>query len=75
MKREWFVTYEVTSRSIVITKFGENPHEITAEEASALRDDLLAATVAEHEHRMLRDDGLLRSDEAPGNGKQQEGAR
>lgn len=54
--REWFVSYDVTGRSIVLQKAGDNEHQINTAEASLLRDELLAATVAEHEHRMLRGD-------------------
>ena len=52
--RHWFVSYDVTARTITLTFFGEDEHPITYEEASALRDELLAACVAENEHRVLR---------------------
>lgn len=54
--REWFVSYDVTERTIVLHHRGDDPVSITSAEASAISDDLRAAAVAEHEHRMLRGD-------------------
>lgn len=51
--REWFVSYDVTARSVVLQCVGEDEHQISSEEAMALRDDLLAAAVAANEHRVL----------------------
>lgn len=53
--REWFVSYDVTARSIIVQKAGEDEQQITSDEALALRDDLLAAVVAENRTgRMVR---------------------
>jgi ATP-dependent Clp protease ATP-binding subunit ClpA len=41
--RRWFVSYEVTERSIVLAYAGDDQHEISVQEAEALAADLLAA--------------------------------
>lgn len=55
--RTWFVSYDVTSSRIVLQHIGDDEHQITADEAEALRSDLRAALVAEHEHRLLIEEG------------------
>ena len=54
--REWFVSYDVTERSIILHRSGEDPHPVSFDEVDALRADLLAAGVAENEHRVLLGD-------------------
>jgi hypothetical protein len=53
-ERLWFVSYDVTERNIVLHHAGDDPVNITSDEAMALHNELLAAVTAEHEHRMLR---------------------
>jgi hypothetical protein len=52
--REWFVSYDVTERTIVLHHSGDDPVNITPGEAEGVSDDLRAAILAEHEHRILR---------------------
>lgn len=54
--RNWHVSYDVTERTIVLQHTGDDPVDVSHDEALALRDDLLAAATAEHEHRMLLDE-------------------
>lgn len=54
--RDWFVSYDVTARQIILQRSGEDPHEVTVDEAMAVRRDLLAAVVAANEHVALDDD-------------------
>lgn len=56
-ERCWFVSYDVTGRAIVLQYVGEDEHQIVHHEAGAVRDELLAAMVAENEHRVLRGEG------------------
>lgn len=51
--REWFVSYDVTGRSIVLQRFGEDEYRISRAEAIALHNDLMAAFVAANEHSVL----------------------
>jgi hypothetical protein len=52
-ERDWFVSYDLTARSIVLQYGGDDKHQITPDEARALSEELFAATVAENEHRVL----------------------
>ena len=54
VEREWFVSYDVTARSIVLRHVGQDEQQITPDEALALRNDLMAAVAAHNEHRALR---------------------
>lgn len=55
-EREWFVSYDVTERQIVLQRSGEDPQTVDPAEVLDLRADLLAAGVAASEHRVLRGD-------------------
>lgn len=48
-KRDWFVTYDVTGRRIVLQQMGMDEQEITEAEAMLLRAELLAAVAAQRE--------------------------
>lgn len=56
VERSCFVSYDITDRAITVQFAGDDEHRITSEEAMALRAELLAAVVAENEHRVLLDD-------------------
>lgn len=51
MNREWFVSYDVTRAAIVVQYRGDDEHDITADEALLLSDELRVAVTAANEHR------------------------
>jgi hypothetical protein len=44
-ERLWFVSYDVTERNIVLHHAGDDPVNITSDEAMALHNELLAAVI------------------------------
>ena len=54
------MSYDVTERTIILQRSGFEEERISPEEALLVRDELMAAVVAENEHRVLR--GEERSD-------------
>lgn len=51
--RNWWISYDVSNRRIVMSFTGDDEHEVTPDEAIALREELLAASIALNEHKYL----------------------